>query len=359
MAVLAAVKGKVGKTLVKVADKGGNLIAKASGLTSAQLEKIEKLRENYLNEKPEFDEEGIKRLLGTYSIEAYEAYLPLISSLYHPMALNRDNDEMAVNNRIRYFEITKWVSDPTEDNVDKLTNMYQVLSEEDCNIALIYHRDKKRCKAYFAVVNNDYKDTPSIANAMEDRLVASVRGNFPGVEIKSRNVTGDGVGIIPELGSIKNTVIAAVSNVSSEKSEKPEKFTSQSMEKLLDGIVPQTDNEAYTIVLLATPVKEQLERKTALSELYSRLAPYAQWQTGFTYTETTAEGSSATMGANLGGSAGKQIGQTNTTGTNSSTSSGENESNSETDSSGTAESDTNTLSDSTSHSDHDKRMKKL
>ena len=351
MAVLAAVKGKVGKTLVKVADKGGNLIAKASGLTSAQLEKIEKLRENYLSEKPEFDEEGIKRLLGTYSIEAYEAYLPLISSLYHPMALNRDNDEMAVNNRIRYFEITKWVSDPTEDNVDKLTNMYQVLSEEDCNIALIYHRDKKRCKAYFAVVNNDYKDTPSIANAMEDRLVASVRGNFPGVEIKSRNVTGDGVGIIPELGSIKNTVIAAVSNVSSEKSEKPEKFTSQSMEKLLDGIVPQSDNEAYTIVLLATPVKEQLERKTALSELYSRLAPYAQWQTGFTYTETTAEGSSATMGANLGGSAGKQIGQTNTIGTNEATTTGESDSTSQTNSEGTATTDTVAHSEGDAHSD--------
>lgn len=351
MAVLAAVKGKVGKTLVKVADKGGNLIAKASGLTSAQLVKIEKLRENYLSEKPEFDEEGIKRLLGTYSIEAYEAYLPLISSLYHPMALNRDNDEMAVNNRIRYFEITKWVSDPTEDNVDKLTNMYQVLSEEDCNIALIYHRDKKRCKAYFAVVNNDYKDTPSIANAMEDRLVASVRGNFPGVEIKSRNVTGDGVGIIPELGSIKNTVIAAVSNVSSEKSEKPEKFTSQSMEKLLDGIVPQTDNEAYTIVLLATPVKEQLERKTALSELYSRLAPYAQWQTGFTYTETTAEGSSATMGANLGGSAGKQIGQTNTVGTNEAITTGESDSTSQTNSEGTATTDTVAHSEGDAHSD--------
>ena len=57
------------------------------------------------------------------------------------------------------------------------------------------------------------------------------------------------------------------------------------------------------------------------------------------------------MGANLGGSAGKQIGQTNTTGTNSSTSSGENESNSETESTGTAESDTNTQSDSNSHSD--------
>lgn len=354
MAVLSTVKSGLGKALTKVADKGGNLIAKASGLTSAQLEKIEKNREKYLSEKPEFDEEGIKRLLGTYSIEAYEAYLPLISSLYHPMALNRDNDEMAVNNRIRYFEITKWVSDPTEDNVDKLTNMYQVLSEEDCNIALIYHRKRKGCKVYFAVVNNQEKDTPSIANAMEDRLTASVSGNFPGVEIKNRTVSGDGVGIIPELDRINKTTIAAVSNISSEKSEKQgsgQKFAVQSMEKLLDGIAPKNESEEYTIILLATPVTEKLERKNKLSELYSKLSPYAQWQTGFTYTETTAEGSSATMGANLGGSAGKQVGQTNTTGTNSSKALGENESNSETNSTGTAESDTNTFSDSNSHSD--------
>ena len=46
MAVLSTIKNKVGKALVKVADKGGNVIAKASGLTSAQLERIEKQREN-------------------------------------------------------------------------------------------------------------------------------------------------------------------------------------------------------------------------------------------------------------------------------------------------------------------------
>ena len=232
--------------------------------------------------------------------------------------------------------------------------MYQVLSEDYCNVALIYHRKKKGCKVYFAVVNNQEKDTPSIANAMEDRLKASVSGNFPGVEIKDRTVSGDGVGIIPELNRINKTAIAAVSNIASEKSEKQgnaQKFTVQSMEKLLDGIVPNNESEEYTIILLATPVKEQLERKNALSELYSKLAPYAQWQTGFTYTETTAEGSSATMGANLGGSAGKQVGQTNTAGTNSSKALGENECNSETNSTGTAESDTNTSSDSNSHSD--------
>lgn len=337
MAVLATVKNKIGTALVKVADKGGNFIAKASGLTSAQLEKIEKQREKYLSEKPEFDAEGIKRLLGSYAIEAYEAYLPQISSVYQPITIETGKEDAALNNRIRYFEITKWVSDPTEDNVDKLTNMYHVLSEDDCNIALIYHRKRKGCKVYFAVVNNQYKDTPSIANAMEDRLTASVKGNFPGVEIKTRQRAGDGVGVIPELGAIRKCAVAAVSNVASEKSEK---FASQSMEKLLDGIVPQTDNEEYTIVLLATPVTEQLERKNALSELYSQLAPYAQWQTGFTYTETTAEGSSATMGANLGGSAGRQVGNTNTVGTNSSTTTGESDSSSHTDSEGTGTTDT-------------------
>lgn len=354
MAVLSTVKSGLGKALTKVADKGGNLIAKASGLTSAQLEKIEKNREKYLSEKPEFDEEGIKRLLGSYAIEAYEAYLPQISTLYRPMAINRENDESAVNNRIRYFEITKWVSDPTEDNVDKLTNMYQVLSEEDCNVALIYHRKRKGCKVYFAVVNNQEKDTPSIANAMEDRLTASVSGNFPGVEIKNRTVSGDGVGIIPELDRINKTTIAAVSNISSEKSEKQgsgQKFAVQSMEKLLDGIAPKNESEEYTIILLATPVTEKLERKNKLSELYSKLSPYAQWQTGFTYTETTAEGSSATMGANLGGSAGKQVGQTNTTGTNESTTTGMTDSSSQTNTEGTGTTDTAARSEGTAHSE--------
>lgn len=353
MAVLATVKHGLGKALTKAADKGGNLIAKASGLTSAQLDKIEKNREKYLSEKPEFDEDGIKRLFGSYAIEAYEAYLPQISTLYRPMAINRENDEAAVKNRIRYFEITKWVSDPTEDNVDKLTNMYQVLSEEYCNVALIYHRKRKGCTVYFAVVNNQEKDTPSIANAMEDRLKASVSGNFPGVEIKTRTVSGDGVGIIPELERINKSAIAAVSNIASEKSEnpgKPVKFSGQSMEKLLDGIVPKNESEEYTIILLATPVKEQLERKNALSELYSKLAPYAQWQTGFTYTETTAEGSSATMGANLGGSAGKQVGQTDTIGTNSATTTGESDSSSQTQSEGSGVTDSNSHTDSSGNS---------
>ena len=315
MAILATIKSGAGKIAGKVANKGGNIVAKASGLSSAQLEKIEEKRNAYLTEKPETDPESIERLLGSYAIEAYEAYLPQLSELYRPMFIGDADDERSLDNRIRYFEVTKWVTDPTEDNLDKLTNMYHVLSEENCNIALIFNRRVSGTTVYFAVVNNSEKDTPHIADMFGKRLESSLLGNFPGAEIKKLPHDKLNAGVIPVLKDIKKSSVAIVSNIASEKSEK---FISQSMEKLIDGIVPSSELEEYTIVLLATPVKEQLERKNALSELYSKLAPFSTWSTTFTLSETTAVGSSATFGANLGGSAGRQIGDTTTAGTNSS-----------------------------------------
>ncbi|SEK60434.1 AAA-like domain-containing protein [Ruminococcus sp. YRD2003] len=315
MAILATIKSGAGKIAGKVANKGGNIVAKASGLSSAQLEKIEEKRNAYLMEKPETDPESIERLLGSYAIEAYEAYLPQLSELYKPMFIGEADDERSLDNRIRYFEVTKWVTDPTEDNLDKLTNMYHVLSEENCNIALIFNRRVSGTTVFFAVVNNSEKDTPHIADMFGKRLESSLLGNFPGAEIKKLPHDKLNAGVIPVLKDIKKSSVAIVSNIASEKSEK---FISQSMEKLIDGIVPSSELEEYTIVLLATPVKEQLERKNALSELYSKLAPFSTWSTTFTLSETTAVGSSATFGANLGGSAGRQIGDTTTAGTNSS-----------------------------------------
>lgn len=353
MAILATIKSGAGKIAGKVANKGGNIVAKASGLSSAQLEKIEEKRNAYLMEKPETDPESIERLLGSYAIEAYEAYLPQLSELYKPMFIGEADDERSLDNRIRYFEVTKWVTDPTEDNLDKLTNMYHVLSEENCNIALIFNRRVSGTTVYFAVVNNSEKDTPHIADMFGKRLESSLLGNFPGAEIKKLPHDKLNAGVIPVLKDIKDSSVAIVSNIASEKSEK---FISQSMEKLIDGIVPSSELEEYTIVLLATPVKEQLERKNALSELYSKLAPFSTWSTTFTLSETTAVGSSATFGANLGGSAGRQIGDTTTAGTNSSRGTTASDSTAHTDSStdsttdGTNSSTSSGTSDSTNQS---------
>lgn len=93
--------------------------------------------------------------------------------------------------------------------------------------------------------------------------------------------------------------VAAASNIPTEKSKK---FISQTIEKLLDGIIPTEKKKEYTIVLLATPIRDVEERKLKLGEFYSGMAPYASWQTNFTYTENQSVGSSATVGVNIGAS---------------------------------------------------------
>lgn len=309
MAVLSNIKNKIATGLMSAADKAENIVAKASELSSEQLRNVEARRQQFLNEKPETDPEGIKRLLGSYAIEAFEAYLSQLSQLYEPMPLEADNDERNLINRIRYFEITKWVSDSSEDSLEKLINVYQVISHDDCNMALVYNRKKKGCRIFLAVVSTAPEDKPQNANILEEKITSAIKGNFPGVEIKQReekNKQKDnyGFGVLPCMNNLEGYSVASVSNIATEKSDD---FLNQNMEKLLDGICPEKDDEEYSIVLLATPVTDQIERKTALSELYSKLAPYVSWQTNYTCSETDTEGSSASFA--LGSSASFGLGE--------------------------------------------------
>lgn len=287
-------------------------IAAAASLSPLQLREIEKKRTAYFSGTPDMGGDAaqtlVKRNLGAVSIEVHQAFLERLKTDYLPV--NGTVHRLDPYNRIRFFELTKWVSDPQEKNLDKLVNVYQVLSEEDCNIALIYHRTASSCRVTMAVVNTDPDASdPAKVNSFHDRIVAAVRGNFPGVEIHDM----DGSGIPPCLQNVIRTKhaiqrvksVATISNLASEKSEN---FISQSMEKLLDGIVPTNEDDAYTIVLLAKPITDQLSAKNRLFDLYSYLAPYASWQTNYTCTESNGSSASANAGVNLGLTAGLPIG---------------------------------------------------
>lgn len=323
MGILANTKQfLVGKS-ISAAKKVGDGIATLSALSPKQLQEIESKREAYLSQKPNMSGEEVQSIIqknmGAIGIEVYQAYLEQLSKVYFPIDVAMENfDE---DNRIRFFDITKWVTDTEEESLDKLVNVYHVLSEEDCNIALIYHRTKNQCQVTIGVVNTDERHSdPAIADEYYSRVIGAIKGNFPGADIQGLNSKYRDYGVgIPEClidsqnstndGRVKS--IAVVSNVASEKSED---FISQSMEKLLDGIVPEDESQEYTIVLLAKPIKDQLESKNRLYEIYTALAPYASWQTGYTYTESDGVNSSANFGVNLGVSAGAHSTVSNTTG---------------------------------------------
>lgn len=324
MGVLANTKQFLAQKAISAAQKAGDGIASLSALSPKQLQDVEKKRASYLSGKPDMTGEEaqslIQKNMGAIGIEVYQAYLDQLEKVYSPMDISYENFD--VDNRIRYFDITKWVTDSEEQSLDKLVNVYHVLSEEDCNIALIYHRSVNSCRVSIGVVNNSERfSDPAIADKYYSRMVGAIRGNFPGADISGIGSKERDYGIgVPEClleedaqnQSDQVKSIAIVSNVASEKSKD---FISQSMEKLIDGIVPEDETQTYTIVLLAKPIKGQLEYKNRLYELYTALAPYASWQTGYTYTETDGVTSSANFGVNLGVSAGMHSVVNTTTGT--------------------------------------------
>lgn len=323
MGILTNTKQYLAGKAVKAAKKAGDGIASLSALSPKQLQEVEAKRVAYLSGKPDMNGEKIKSIIqknmGAIGIEVYQAYLEQLRTIYSPV--DNSFDSFDEDNRIRFFDITKWVTDTEEQSLDKLVNVYHVLSEEDCNIALIYHRTKEKCQVTIGVVNTSERQSePAIVDELYSRVIGAMKGNFPGAEIRALHseYRDYGVGIPKCLNDINGSVdgrvksIAIVSNVASEKSED---FISQSMEKLLDGIVPEDESQEYTIVLLAKPIKEQLESKNRLYELYTALAPYASWQTGYTYTESDGISSSANLGVNLGVSAGVHSSVNMSTGT--------------------------------------------
>ena len=290
----------------RIGEKAGDKVAQLSKLSPAQIAEIQDKREKYLLEMPsatdEVAREITEKMMAASSIEIFNAFLPQMKELYLPMIVEAEYDgEFSSDYNIRYFNITKWVTDRKENSLEKLVNVYAVLSNEDCNIALVFNRTQKKTNVYLAVVNLKNANNRVDADIYKTRLKDAIRGNFPGAE-----VSDDGIGVIPCLNNDKAYSVAIASNIPTEKSEK---FVSQTIEKLLDGIVPDNAKQEYTIVLLATPILDVEQRKLKLGEFYSGLKPYAEWQQDFHYTDSVAHGSAATVGVNVGASAGVQNGQ--------------------------------------------------
>ena len=301
------IKNLINKAGAKAADK----VAKLSALSPEQLEAVEKQKEKYLADQPNVsDEELTNRLLASCGVEVFNSYLDQIKELYVPLESTAEyEDEFHPSYNIRYFNITKWVTDKKENSLEKLVNVYEVLSNERCNIALVFHRTSSNTKVYLAVVNTENANDNVNIDNYRRRLLEAIKGNFPGSTVSEEF----GRGRIPCLNHQNPYSVATVSNLPTTKSEK---FISQTIEKLIDGIVPENPSQDYTLILLANPIQNIENHKLRLSELYSALAPFKKWQTNYTFTESDATTSMATFGVNIGASAGIQQGQNQATNQN-------------------------------------------
>lgn len=294
--------------ITRAGERAADKVSKLSSLSPEQLENVQLQRDEYLSQMPDptdsAAEELTKRLLAASSVEIYKAYLAQLKELYVPIKREVEYGGMDFDTarNIRFFNITKWVVDKNENSLEKLVNVYEVLSNEDCNISLVFHRTCETTNVFLAVTNTKNANNNVSSENFRIRLGNAIKGNFPGSEWAKEI----GSGTIP---CMKNDIPYSVAIASNVPTEKSEKFISQTIEKLLDGIVPDKRSKEYIIVLLATPIRDIEYRKLSLAQMYSGLAPYASWSTTFTYNEQKSTGSSATVGVNIGASAGIQNGQ--------------------------------------------------
>ena len=316
MGILKTLKnagGKVASVAKKIGDGLADAQNKVSVLSPAQLKDIEdtksKYYDEYFKENPSNDEveKLSNKLLGAASIEIYNAYLSQISELYKPIdnRIEYGDKSFNSNNNIRYINITKWVIDKKENSLEKLVNVYEVLSNEECNIGLVFNRKVDRTEVYLVIINTNNDNNNDKVDGYTERILEAVKGNFPGSGYEYNKEKNQGR--IDFLDKMNNKSVALISNIPAEKSEK---FNTQTIEKLIDGNSPENEKKEWTLILLATPILDVKTRKLQVGEYYSALNPYKNWETNYTVNESKGDNRGTSVGVNLGGNISKSISDT-------------------------------------------------
>lgn len=276
------------KVLSTVKNTVGDFMANLGDLNDSQLQELERKKKELLSVTDDAMDPAkaaklVANRLTAIQSEVFRAYLPQLQQLYVPVA--GVDGICADESRVLSFDVTRWVTDANENSIEKLSNVYQVLHGEKCNVALIFNRTKDKCRVTLAVSSENESFDPTIVRGYGARLRSAIAGNFPGSNCSATDTIGRIV--FPYEGKVS---VSAVSNLATEKSEK---FISQSIEKLLDGLVPKQEDENYTLVLLARPVNDTAPYINALHEQYSAISPFAQLQKQFSITESATAMSSS------------------------------------------------------------------
>ena len=197
----------------RIGSAAGNKVSDLSQLSSNEVAQVQLQREKYLLEAPDPTDliavERTYRLMAASSVEIYNAYLPQIKELYLPVDNKAEYGDTSFSDdhNIRYINITKWVTDTKENSLEKLVNVYAVLSNEDCNIALVFNRTVEGTNVYIGVVNLKNEDNNTNVLDLKSRLIGAIRGNFPGAQWKYGE-DSEGIGIIPCLENLEHTSVA-------------------------------------------------------------------------------------------------------------------------------------------------------
>lgn len=243
------------------------------------------------NGKP--DEKVLLDNLGKIAYTLDKAYLSRLTADYSPVLFDEvynknENGTTQIDyiSNIRALRVNRWIFDEKEKSGECFKNVLSLFADGDHTLALVVVRKPTSSEMYF-VVKNDGPSRNEISKNNIDLLNASIRGNFPGTHTEVIQKTQT----VKEIFSFPNTsAIAVLSNMPSEYSED---YITQGLDKLLNGIVPKTEDESYAVVFLAESLTQENIREilSGFEEMATAIHPFLeyQFQIGSNKTDTQGE----------------------------------------------------------------------
>ena len=219
--------------------------------------------------------ETLEKLIKSCSAEVFRTFLPVISKRFETRPYETKS---SVSDSVAYFVINRFVENEKEQMIDCLKSVYHVLANSGCSVALVIHRKENGCEIGLAVGNYGGSSERTIKNT--EKLRDAFKGNFPGSTCGDISTDSDirstlFMQVSTEYCSSYNNSVAIVTNIATEFSED---YSTQGIEKLLDGVRPSSSDTEYTLVILGEALSdEKLDAaKEALYQNYTVLSPYAK-----------------------------------------------------------------------------------
>jgi len=236
------------------------------------------------------NEQTLLSNLGKIAYTLDKTYLSRLESDYRVLPFDEyfnKNGDVSYPSNIRALEIERWVYDKDERVSDCFKNVLGVFAGSEESLAMVIHRTSEKARMFFVTKNvgggrnEDSKNDIGLLNG-------SLCGNFPGTKTTIFDVKKTDLKNLFDFSGYRS--IATLCNIPSEKSED---YICQGIDKLLNGVVPQNNEENYFIIILAESVSQTMLRDimSGYQEMATAITPFAgyQFQAGTNATETQGE----------------------------------------------------------------------
>lgn len=263
--------------------------------------------ENETNELQVIQKEELSTALAEADyvlMKNYQYDLPQYPIIQPPQKIR----ELDITKHTRLFKIDRIAYDKNEDNLAKLSNVYNALSAVGGSVIIIIDGDKENIDFYIGTKTENEQDIHIAFKTLEK----SLSGNFPGCVIKNlvkskiERVMNNVFEYRDDSSADEYRTISSVSGISSIRkiSGNKEKLDfTQGIEKLIDSM----RGETYTVMLIADPVhQKQIDIiRQGYEELYTKLIPFSGaelslgYTTGKTLTDSITNGISDTVSKSL------------------------------------------------------------